>query len=989
LHSISWKEDTGLRRTEELKRHLTHTVRVVLEDPTRTLHDYNIKVPTLIDKQFFYIGGYLKIPIFQLIDDPVLFKSQQSGVRLRTNVLSIGMTNECFNLFGKKIPIHELITSLYSVDEFRKFVADTLNDKCNLREKEYDRVLVKEESDLTIPHTAKGPYNKPFIINLWKECMDKYKSLTDQERLERLGSYFSKIKHDEEKKGNNIKFSLTQAANVDYFSARFFKTNSVVFELVRAYIDGFRSDTDVKNKRIRFSEYILAPLIKKVYDMIVTIYNNKKPEYKIPQSIILDECNVNQLIHFNNSINPVSELAALFQCSLVGTGGFKKASVPSHLKDLDRSQFGYICPADTPDRDGCGVVLNMTSITEIDDLGKFKKNSSDVVTSYPISLVPFLQNDDQTRLQMSSNQYKQAIVLKNSEPPLVKSGLEDKYLNHGSFLYRAEKKGVVLDITNKYIIIGYDYDDKSKRYCDCRVIKTGYREDGVFDCLEPVLKEGSSFNPGDIICQSAFIKDGSLTLGQNLLTGICIWEGLNYEDGVVISESVSKTKFTSVHPVDLSFEIDPSQVLLSLENNDYIPLPDIGTVLSEGQTYAKLKHINTDENLESLNIDPYELKSPTKCKIVSIEFYVNKWNRSIDGFDTFIKVVSNNQSSKFLETKNKLQKFIGIDQCDDFMLINGLTRLDTSNRVGKYTNKGSKLKGILVKIKAIYEEEVSVGDKIANRHGNKGVISRIIPDNEMPFLEDGRRLDIIINPLGILSRMNVGQIFELHLGETIYQLKQQLDRLRVPKSKIDKVRKVLECLHDTKNSFAIDDVLNKFDPNNLDTLNFIIPPFLGPHPKQLKKVMELVGSKQYHKVFNPKTQSYFKSDISVGYIYFLKLMHRATDKTSARSIGPYTSKTLQPMGGKHNKGGHRLGEMEVWSMLAHGADDLLEHMLTTHSDSTKRKNMLLSEILDNPNLISEDEMGEETPQSNKLFNAYLNLLGINIKTVDEKELKYD
>jgi len=986
VKEVLWKPPVKSGRTEELKRHLTRVIRITLEDPRKETHNFDVKIPILVDKQFFYIGGHLKIPIFQLLDDPVLYKDNQSDIRIRTNVISVMMTPDYFKLFREKVPIHELVTAIYTEDEFKHFVIDTIQSLAPKPPKNIEHKVMK------LDHTTgrlcvklSSQRQTEVLESLWSMCMESYGNSTDTERLVQLGSYFSKIHNDEEKKGNHIKFSLTKAANVDIFSKRFFKTNSIVFELLRAYIDGPRSDVNVSNKRIRFSEYILAPLAKKMYDMVMTINNTGKPDYKIPQSILLEECNINQLIHFNNSINPVSELASLFQCSLVGTGAFKKESVPAHLKDLNDSQFGHICSADTPDRDGCGVILNMTPTTKLNLLGKFitDDKSEEVVTSYPISLVPFLQNDDQTRLQMSSNQQKQAILLKESQIPMIKSGIEDNYLEEGSFLYKAEHDGTVVEVNDNLMIVFYDKENEGK------VIRTSYRDEGVFDYINPMKKEGVKFNKGDTLCQSKFIKNGSVALGQNLLTGICIWEGLNYEDGIVISESVADTKFTSVHPVDISFEINPSQVLLSLKTDDYRPLPDVGDELTEGEVYAKLKHIDTDEQLEALNIDPFELKAPQNCKIISIEFYVNNWNKSIDDYNTFIKIISNKQSSTFLNTKNKIQKFTGAEECNSFMLVNGLTKLDTNTRVGKYASKGSKIKGIFVNIKAIYEEKISVGDKIANRHGNKGVISKIIPDDEMPILEDGRKLDIIVNPLGIISRMNVGQIYELHMGEAIYQLKEQLSKIRGMRKRITKLKEFLECLNEGKDDFINQSILDRFDPNNLDTLSIVIPPFLGPSPRKLKEIIKLVGSKQCYTLYNPKTKSNLEHDIAAGYVYFMKLVHRASDKTSARSVGPYASKTLQPMGGKSNKGGHRLGEMEVWSMIAHGTDSLLEHMLTTHSDSTKRKNMLLSDILDNPNLINEDEMGDETPQSTKLFEAYLNTIGIGVKSVSEKDLQYN
>jgi DNA-directed RNA polymerase subunit beta len=441
--------------------------------------------------------------------------------------------------------------------------------------------------------------------------------------------------------------------------------------------------------------------------------------------------------------------------------------------------------------------------------------------------------------------------------------------------------------------------------------------------------------------------------------------------------------FTSIHLVDISFTIDPSQVLLSLKNDSYLPLPEIGTILQEGDTYAILKNIDIENRIDSINFEPYEIKAPTTCQIHKIEFYINSWNEYAEEYNYFIKSQIGRQSTKFVHTRTRLQSFLDNDSVDKFLVSTGISNLDLESKLGKYSYKSNKIKGILVKITGIYEEEISIGDKIANRHGNKGVISKIIPDNEMPVLEDGRRLDIIINPMGIISRMNVGQIYELHLNEVLHNVRENLKTLNL-EDRVAEVTKIAEFIDKTPDKWVTKEILDIFDPVNPYTLRFIIPSFLGISPEDLISLMNYTNSSQYLRLFDPETNEYLENPIACGYIYFMKLVHRSSEKKSSRSIGPYSPKVLQPISGRKNNGGHRLGEMEVWSLLAHGANGALESLLTVHSDSIGKKSKLLASIIGNPNILRENGSEDDTPQSSYLFQTYLKILGIELKDVNEE-----
>jgi DNA-directed RNA polymerase subunit beta len=856
-------------------------------------------------------------------------------------------------LFGKSIPISLLIAASHTKEELDLFYS-TLGE------------------------------NVPPEINAVKEaCLKEWENKTEQQLISEIGLYFSTNRGDEFKKGKGVIFSIKAAYYVDIFSQPLFKTNSILFEFIQSIYDGQRSDTDISRKRIRFLEYVLSPLIKKIYDMMITLNNGERGKFQIPKTIIFDHCNKSDVVRFSFPINPITELAMLAQCTLTGPGGFKKGNVPSHLRDLDKSQFGYICPADTPDRSGCGVTLNMVPTVKLTENGHFRDPDKEVITSYPISLTPFLEHNDQTRLQMASNHAKQAILLKKSEKPLIRSGTEGLYHDYSTFLQRAKKAGEVKYINNEIMIVSYD-DNITEAF------QIGYKNifQGVIDIIKPKFNTGDKFNIGDILCESSFYKDGELSLGHNLNCVIGMWDGFNYEDGIVISRSVAEEKFTSIHHIDLAFIIDPSQILLSLTNEDHNPLPKVGQKLIKGDPYARIKTINYDEGIETLTLEPTELKIPINCEVIDVSVFPNYWNKKTIDHNRFIEKMLIKQTERFAIIENKLSELMNNNEEEVYKILKllDLTRLDCMARRGKYSIKGQSINGTMIRIKAKYEEKIGIGDKITNRHGNKGVISLIEEDENMPVLPDGRKIEIIINPLGIVSRMNAGQLFELHLSEALFNAKNKMKTMP-EKDGEEFLYKLIELTDNTSDKWVSNKLKSEYQDRKLkygyekaiDGLYFIQPPFNSITPKQLKEIMTFTGAQFKYMLYHPNSKVNINTPLSAGKMYFSKLVHRASDKMSARSIGPYSKKTLQPLGGKSRGGGHRCGEMEVWALMAHGANNLLKDFLTVQSDSPGKKNKLLAKMLSNPEL-SENDSSDNTPQSLRLFKANLKVLGLELET---------
>lgn len=973
---ITWAKNKK-KRKEELKKHIYKTLKVHINELTQKKtvkkeHIYTIQIPELLQDQFFYIGGLLKIPVFQLIDEPIIHRVVRGKTILnfKNNVISLRSSidkNDTFLVkiflthmkFYKDIPLENIITAMYKREEFQTFI-DSL------------------------------PNENPVIEQLVARCNTLWKNNKETKLIELLGAYRTSNVSitDNYKKGKSILFAISNSIAIDTFSKSYMKTNSPVLELLYSLSEGPKSDTNLENKRIRFSEYVLFNLIKSVYDMICILNDNKRVKFKIPTTIILDSCNVSSIIHHNFPYNPLGEISALTQSTIIGPGTFNKAKVPNHLKNIDDSHYGIFCPADTPDRDGCGVILNFCPGAKIQENGRMVESDLDMVCSHPITLVPFLSNNDQTRLQMASGQMKQSILLENASKPFIKTGWEDKYFEYTSFKQVAKEDGEVAFKSNEFIVIKYESENID-------IFKLSYRPMYLnsADYMSSPLSVGDKFKAGDIIAISKFFKDGDLTLGHNLATAVVIWEGYNYEDGIVISEDVVD-RYTSLHTVELSFEIEGGQILLSLLDDSYKPLPSVGDKLKKGDIYAKLKHIGHD-GIESINIEPNNMTVPIDCEITHIEIYPNTWNKQIPQFNNFIKTLIKNQNGRLNEIKDQLANYMSNEKIENILDFYELSKLRVSDapppkRSAKYSEKGKNIDGVKIIIKGIHKSKISVGDKISNRHGAKGIVSKIIPKDQMPQMEDGRHIEIMVNPLGIISRMNCGQLYELHSTEALYNMKTYLmddyhKNKGLSKTANDKLQKFLELFDNTDTKVYATETYNQFQNilcnkdicEALDDMQIVQPPYDSITPQQLKQIMTLTDSdyKQYLYIDDKKC---FKNPIAVGYMYFNKLIHRSEDKIISRSVGPYVNTTLQPVGGKKLSGGHKLGEMEIWALIAQGAEVTVEELLTTHSDSPGKKLRVLSDILQNDEILLENDAPDK-PRTLSLLDAMFTTIGTKLE----------
>ncbi len=627
----------------------------------------------------------------------------------------------------------------------------------------------------------------------------------------------------------------------------------------------------------------------------------------------------NQLAQLMQQENPLAEIEHLRMLSALGAGGLNRARAGFEVRDVHHSHYGRICPIHTPEGPNIGLVLRLAiyarlnnfgmietpyvkvkngkitdeivymnaseeesfaiahAATPYDDEGKilvdevevrFEGNPSttpknkvdfmDVATnqafSIATSMIPFLNHDYSTRALMASNMQKQATPCIIPEAPLVATGMETHALKDTGRLVVAAESGIVTSADSTKVTVK---DNKGK---DTIYKLIHFSRTNGFTCFHqrPSVSIGDKVKKGDVLADTSASENGQTALGQNMLVAFMSWSGSNYEDAIILSERVIKnSKFTSIHIEEFVVNVRDTKLGPEVTTCD---IPNVGEL--------KLKNLAEDG-------------------IVRVGAEVRPG-------DILVGKITPKGETQLTPEERLLRSLFG-DKARDVKDTSKRMEGGKRGRVIKVQvfsrEKGDKLDSGIIKqiyIEVAQVRNISVGDKLAGRHGNKGVISRILPEEDMPYMADGTPIDVILTPLGVPSRMNLGQILEIHLGLAANTLGYQA----------------------------------------------IVPPFVGATDEEIKSELKKAGFPENGKIplYDGRTGEKFEKDIAVGYMYILKLHHMVEDKIHMRSIGPYSLITQQPLGGKAQNGGQRFGEMEVWALLGHGAAHTLQEILTIKSD---------------------------------------------------------
>jgi DNA-directed RNA polymerase beta subunit len=976
--------DFGVREprvfpSNELDRTLKKNFVIKLQRGTSEV-DLSMSIPKLIDSNYIMINGRKKIPLFQLFDIPIVTRGK--NIKIRTNVATMMISEEkeypfvSISLLGKKVSLALLMFSFYTREYLDSwFHLSELGD-----ELEVNNLFDKVVYDLKVLHSSFPDYTK-------------------EDFTRDLGKFYSK--YDPLSKGGDVVYSLSLILKTDIMSARFFKAGDVLAEIVDIIRSGGLDDRDYMNKRIRCFEYVvLSKISKVVFDLCMAARKTKNVKFSTSSTQILSECNVSDIVQFDFSINPLDEQTKLSRTSLIGPGGFNRENVPKHLRDISESMFGRICPVDTPDRENCGVLQDLVANVKLDENLKFTSELSEPI-SIPVSMVPFLEHDDQTRLQMSSSQMRQSIALLKFEPAMVQSGCEGLYTDKTQFLKRAKKDGEVLYYDNRYLIVVYE--DKTLDLFELPYRRIYVENLDYTSCI--YFKQGDKFKKGDILLESIFCNDGKINIGKNLLTVIMSYGGYNYEDGILISDKLvekdSPQEFTSLHFIDLSFTLKKNEVLLDLpyrtkeeeeqerveKKKIYKPLPSPNNgnsgsffeLLTSRTPYAIVKEIPSgpsDYNGLFKEEEQYTVKKPFVF-ITDVNIYGNDWNEEFQEFNHWVADKIESQKKYQDKISNIVRTTLPKDAANDIIREK---LLDKFGNEGNYKSKGERINGMYVEIFGLYTRPIAVGDKIGNRHGNKGVVSRIVPHEMMPKLPDGRHAEVIINPLGIPSRMNIGQVFEIHLTMALENLKKNALAMEKEQRR-DYLLNFIKIIDNTKGNWYYSQFEEQsrnieIDEKFIEDLVLIQPPFESVTRRMVAKAMKYTNTPYKFKVFLPEFNSEVVKPVTGGYLYFFRMVHIAENRLAARGIGAYARRTVQPLGGRKNKGGQRCGEMETCCIIAHDAPFNLREMLTTKSDCIDLKNLLIKRAIETETILREQKPIDEVPESVKLLDSYLKVIGV-------------
>ena len=942
----------------ELSRTIKQTLAIKLQKGNSNI-DLSIFLPKLINKNYIVINGRKKIPLFQLFDIPVVTRGET--IKLRTNVatLMVFKSKEApfvrVSFLGKKVPLSLLMFAYYGPDELDKRF-------------DFARIKFNSNSDVLYENLIED------LFQLW----DESKGYTQDDFIQELGRNYSR--YNSKSKGEDIVYALEAIPQIDIMTTQFLKTGSLIEELIEVIKEQYVDDTLFTNKRIRCFEYmILAKISKIIFDLCFSNRTARQPKFNINSNQILSESNISDIVQFDFAINPIEELTKMSRISLLGPGGFKRENIPKHLRDICPTMYGRLCPVDTPDRDNCGVLQNLIPNVNVDDKLLFTKDiCSKQPISIPVSMVPFCEHDDQTRLQMASSQMRQSIMLKHFDRAMVQSGCEWLYTDRTQFVKKARKDGEVVHIDNKFIIVQYVDGEVDMFNIEFRKIYVEH-----LDFMSVYVKPGDKFRAGEILAESNYCKNGELTFGKNLLTGVMVYYGNNYEDGIVISDRlVKEDTLTSIHFKDLSFTLPPHKVLLSIEQEGYKPLPIEYETVPKGAPYARIQSLSTEDYYAQFTEEKY-LQAEKTYIIPEVTLFANTWNTDLPEFNEWVEKQIEDQKDKEKDIQKIIFDKFSKDEAKQIIRENNL---DLCSFVGKYKNKKEKINGIHIRMFGIHQRPIQVGDKVANRHGNKGIISRIVPAEKMPALEDGRHLDICINPLGIISRMNIGQLYELHLTMSFYDLKQNIYKMFDGNNTMEEIReyllgyiRIIDKTHDKWYSTQFEDQLPQtITKEFIEQLTLIQPPFESVKMEDMKAASEYTGTTFKQKLYDPVSKQHIENEIAVGYVYFLRMVHIAEEKLAARGIGSYAKRTLQPLGGRKNKGGQRCGEMETACIIGHDSPINLFEFLTTKSDCIDLKNKYIRSFIES-SLVDETREVDEIPESVKLLNSYLTVIGVDHK----------
>ena len=723
-----------------------------------------------------------------------------------------------------------------------------------------------------------------------------------------------------------------------------------------------------------------------------------------------------QLSQFMDQNNPLSELTHKRRLSALGPGGLSRDRAGFEVRDVHYTHYGRMCPVETPEGPNIGLINSLASFARInqygfieapyrildktdpknprvtDDVaymtadeedkyrvaqanelidengyfvnktvsGRFREETTSfqrsqvdlmdvsprMVFSVATSMIPFLQNDDANRALMGSNMQRQAVPLMLTDSPVVGTGMEAKAAVDSGVCVVAKRGGVVERSASNEVIIKAD-DGTRDTY---KLLKFSGSNQGACYNQRPIVFRGDRVEKGDVLADGPSTSQGELALGKNPLIGFMTWEGYNFEDAVLLSERlVQEDVYTSIHISEYEAEARDTKLGPEEITRD---VPGVGDDALKNLDERGIIRVGAEVRAGDILVGKVTPKGETELTAEERLLRAIFGEKAREVRDTSLKVPHGEYGiildAKVFTRENGDELSPGVNQC--------------------------------VRVYIAQKRKISVGDKMAGRHGNKGVVSRILPVEDMPFLPNGRPLDIVLNPLGVPSRMNIGQVLEIHLGLAARALGFKIETPVFNGADENDIMDTLELANDYVNTSW-----EEFSAKWKDTLDEKVYNYLDEN-KAYREEWKGVPISRTGKVQlrDGRTGEEFDSPVTIGFMHYLKLHHLVDDKIHARSTGPYALVTQQPLGGKAQFGGQRFGEMEVWALEAYGAAYTLQEILTFKSDDVTGRVKAYEAIIKGEN-ISEPGI----PESFKVFLKELQSLALDVRVLRDDQTEVE
>jgi len=960
--------------------------RVILRDDNNNMHEIFVEVPEIQKDGTFLINGNKKYMMYQVIIDPIFFLKKNSGT-LQTMYAPVTVLLKqtkfksyfMVHIGGYFIPLAELLTYSIGLDKLGKLMGFSYRtvDTVTVDNKFYH---LDFQDGKSIEFSFQES-NRDYIVPL----LDSFKEMVNYSKMN-SGDMLNKLKLADaiiaDTNNRNSIFKIDQILNnimepisLEVLKSKLLPTEFhecmkyIIENIAKGRVD---ARNDISKQRIRCSEVMSYQIQKQIlasYSQYLTDreHGNENAKYfcdtrEIIKTII--NSSTSKLMRDLDNINPYDELSALTTVSPVGDGGVANSDgIQKEARNINESYYGNIDSMDTPENANIGILQHLTIDAAIGNIkGSFGKVSKDQdigagSLSVCSAAVPFVNHNDGCRVMFSGSQGRQAIPIIGNQKPLVQTGYETIMTSMlgESYIKKSYDNGIVTNITNNAIYVTSKDGSVQKVVMDNPVLKTSIGQiKGSLNSFHPVVKVGQHVKNGQILAEGKHIKDGVISVGSNLLVAMMGWKGYSFEDGYIVSESVANKTFTST-----SYE--EKEVIITKDDNvKYIA--ESGKFTKSGDTLL----VRSSKNIEEiLGMDSDEIvegqqviKSPGG-RILSIEIYPNisikKFPVLIPEFEKF--------KSRYEESNGSFpEKFFNSS-----------------------SDSGVPFSGIKIIFKIERYDTCILGDKITNNHGGKGTITHVELDRNMPITPWGEKIDLLFNPVAVINRMNPGTIYELYSGLIAKTMARRIVNMGYQKTDkaIELISKVYGMMDKTKDHVLSNNIINAF--KNLTPAQYTqfinqviddgyimpiyVPQFKEPTKDMIRDTMKLLGLKTKYYLDLPEYHTKTLEPVAVGYLYYKKLEQQAAYKQSVRSTGKYNVTTGQATAGKSQGGGQRVGEMDSYCLISHGAVNTLRELFGPLSDDKTTKDEIISEIINNGSASYRQPKNYNTSNRMKIYMA--------------------